>query len=707
MTKAAVPGENPSREIPRRRFFWTLFGRPLSLPPGDEGSLAFWRRQILESMLATGAILGSIAYIPSVLLSVRVHLWSIAVVDTLAYGYVLWAALSPRWSFRARVRGLLLVVYLLAVLLLVRLGTAAAGLLWLMAVPVLAAVLRGLRSAIFWWLLGAATLAACGWAVSAGLLDSQAQGVPQNLMVAAWVVNSSNALFLSAMLALPTALLLKGLDHTHHALSREQERFSKVFQSSPEPIAITRNSDGCILDVNEAWIRTFGWTREECLGGSDVGGMVAGAGLGAAGDCPPRALELRRRDGSLIPALVSARVLDLGGEACLLVAAQDLTATREAEAERQRLEAELLHAQKLESLGSLAGGVAHDMNNILAAIIGLGSTLQEQHQGNAGLSRSLGIILAAGERGRKLVRRLTDFARKGLEDARPVDLNALVRELADLLRSTTLQRIELILTLEPDLPPVLGERSALHSALMNLSVNAMDAMPEGGTLTFRTALAPRGEVELAVADTGVGMAPAVLARAMEPFFTTKPAGKGTGLGLAGVYGTMKAHGGSVEIRSREGQGTRIQLRFPVLGENASGAPAANGAEPEPRLLPRRVLVVDDDPIILETLPSTLEHLGNTVHKAARGQEALDLLEDGLEVDLVILDHNMPGLSGSDTLLRLRALRPDLPVILSTGFLAPEVEEEVRRVPALWLLNKPYTLPAIREKMAAIPVGGQG
>jgi CheY-like chemotaxis protein len=385
------------------------------------------------------------------------------------------------------------------------------------------------------------------------------------------------------------------------------------------------------------------------------------------------------------------------------VAAQDLTATREAEAERQRLEAELLHAQKLESLGSLAGGVAHDMNNILAAIIGLGSTLQEQHQGNAGLSRSLGIILAAGERGRKLVRRLTDFARKGLEDARPVDLNALVRELADLLRSTTLQRIELILTLEPDLPPVLGERSALHSALMNLSVNAMDAMPEGGTLTFRTALAPRGEVELAVADTGVGMAPAVLARAMEPFFTTKPAGKGTGLGLAGVYGTMKAHGGSVEIRSREGQGTRIQLRFPVLGENASGAPAANGAEPEPRLLPRRVLVVDDDPIILETLPSTLEHLGNTVHKAARGQEALDLLEDGLE----ILDHNMPGLSGSDTLLRLRALRPDLPVILSTGFLAPEVEEEVRRVPALWLLNKPYTLPAIREKMAAIPVGGQG
>jgi signal transduction histidine kinase/CheY-like chemotaxis protein len=628
-------------------------------------------------------------------------------VDTLAYGWVMWAALRPRWSYRARVRGLLGVVYLLAVMLLVRLGTAAAGLLWLMAVPILAALLRGLKSAVIWWLLGAVTLAACGWAVSAGLLEANPPGVPQTLALAAWVVNSSNALFLSAILALPTALVLKGLDQTNLALSREEERFGKVFQSSPEPIAISRDADGRILDVNEAWIRTFGWTREECLGGADVGAELTGKGLGAAGDCPPRVLELRRRDGSAIPALVSARVLDLGGEACLLVAAQDLTATREAEAERQRLEAELLHAQKLESLGSLAGGVAHDMNNILAAIIGLGSTLQEQHAEDAGLSRALGIILAAGERGRKLVRSLTDFARKGLEDAQPVDLNALARDVAYLLRSTTLQKVEVILALDPGLPLILGERSALHNALMNLCVNAVDAMPDGGTLAFRSGLAGPGHVELAIADTGRGMPPAVMARAMEPFFTTKPAGKGTGLGLAGVYGTMKAHGGSVEIRSQEGKGTRVLLRFPLLAEapNPGPAPAPDPAEPAP--VPRRILVVDDDPIILETLPSTLEFLGSTVTRASRGQEALDLLEGGLEVDLVILDNNMPGLSGIDTLLRLRVLCPDLPVILSTGFLAPDVEEEVGRVPAVWLLNKPYTLPAIREKMGAIPVGGMG
>jgi CheY-like chemotaxis protein/anti-sigma regulatory factor (Ser/Thr protein kinase) len=245
---------------------------------------------------------------------------------------------------------------------------------------------------------------------------------------------------------------------------------------------------------------------------------------------------------------------------------------------------------------------------------------------------------------------------------------------------------------------VLGEPAALTNAIMNLCVNAVDAMPAGGVLCLQTRTTPAGEVEAIVTDTGLGMAPEVLARAMEPFFTTKPPGKGTGLGLPGVYGTMKAHGGSVQLTSEEGRGTRVVLRFPRYApEEATphllAAPAPAG--PAEALF---ILVVDDDPVIQETLPSLLGFLGHRCRLAVGGQEALDLLAGGLQVDLVILDHNMPGLSGADTLVRIREALPQLPVLLSTGFLEPGVEDLTHRFSGVALLYKPYSLAGIRRKL---------
>jgi CheY-like chemotaxis protein len=284
--------------------------------------------------------------------------------------------------------------------------------------------------------------------------------------------------------------------------------------------------------------------------------------LMATGALAPQALDLFRKDGSTVPVLLSARMLDLEGEACLLVISQDLTAAGEAEAERRRLELELQHAQKLESLGGLAGGVAHDMNNNLAGILGLSSLLQHQYTAD--------LVLAKGLAG------------------------------INLLRSTTRQKIDLI-----------------------------------------------------------------------------------------------------GLQSKVGEGTQVVLSFPPLeAERTIPHP-----EPPPSLpaemAPLSVLVVDDDPIIQETLPDLLAFLGHATHSATRGQEALDLLATGLEVDLVILDHNMPGLSGAETLVRLRAIRPDLPVLLSTGFLEPGVEALAQRFQKVWLLNKPYSLAAIRAKLVGI------
>lgn len=364
------------------------------------------------------------------------------------------------------------------------------------------------------------------------------------------------------------------------------------------------------------------------------------------------------------------------------------------EEERRRIESELHHFQKLESVGRLASGVAHDMNNVLAAIMGLATVLRDRLEGDALGVGHLDLILNSADRGRALVRGLTAFARAQLEDAVPLDFNALIRQEAELLRQTTFRKVDLELDLEESLPPVMGEASALGNVLMNLCVNAVDAMPEGGKLTFRSRENPKGFVEISIVDTGQGMSPQVLARAMDPFFTTKPPGKGTGLGLSIVFGAMKAHGGTVGIQSAEGTGTAVLLRFPALAHEAGQveAEAELTAAPE---VPLTILLVDDEPMILESSSELLRHFGHRVVVARGGQESLDRLEAGLEVDLVILDQNMPGLNGIDTLRCLRATQPELPVILCSGQVDLGLQATLGAFPRTTLLEKPFRAPELQ------------
>ena len=367
-----------------------------------------------------------------------------------------------------------------------------------------------------------------------------------------------------------------------------------------------------------------------------------------------------------------------------------------AEEERKRLETELQHAQKLESLGSLAGGVAHDMNNVLGAIHAVTQTLKVVHAGEDRLMASITTIERAAMRGRDLVKGLSDFARKDLREACAVDLNEVVGQECELLRRTLLQRVRLDVALEEGLPMVMGEPSALGSAFMNLCVNAVDAMADGGVLVIRTRALPGAQVELAVDDTGQGMEPWVLQRAMEPFYTTKPYGKGTGLGLSMVYSTVKAHGGTIAIDSRPGEGTRIRLRLPALA--GAARPAAPEPVPADPGRPLRILLVDDDELIRDAAPELLELLGHQVTTASGGSEGLALLDLDVEVDVVLLDLNMPGLSGTETLALLRERRPGLPVILATGFLGDAVTHLLATDPHLLALSKPYTLEEARVKL---------
>ena len=396
-------------------------------------------------------------------------------------------------------------------------------------------------------------------------------------------------------------------------------------------------------------------------------------------------------------------VRDAAGRAIRVLGVnRDRTEQVRAEFERRRLQEERQHSEKLESLGSLAGGMAHDMNNVLAAIMGMASALRAKCADQDPQARPLDTILHASGRGRDLVRALTEFARKGLEEPHWFDLNDILRKEAELLGHARLRQSDLLLDLDPALPMFLGDASAMGSAIMNLGINALDAMVGGGTLRFQSRTLASGAIELTVSDTGQGMTPEVLARAMEPFYTTKPVGKGTGLGLARVYGTVKAHGGTLELQSEPGRGTTVRILLPA----DPAAPGAAGAEPRASGAQRslNILLVDDDELIQGSIQALLDVLGHATVAVNSGEAALVKLEAGYQPDIILLDMNMPGLGGAGTLPRLRLLRPDLPVLLTTGRADQTALDLVRRYPKVTLLSKPFGMNELRQQLDTL--GGQ-
>ena len=417
--------------------------------------------------------------------------------------------------------------------------------------------------------------------------------------------------------------------------------------------------------------------------------------LGAGG------LFLRREDGSMSPVQLIARELPLPGETLVVLLLRDLTgehlpgaALGEATANAQALEAQLRQDRKLEGLGQMAGGLAHDLNNVLGAILGLAAGHKDRLAPSEPLAAALETIISACRRGRGMTGGLLRFVRREAEPSGPVELNVLVREMVQLLSHSTLKEAKVSLRLEENLPTVRGDAAALSHALLNLCVNAVDAMPPGGRLTILTMVDARGRVCLSVRDQGAGMSPEVKARALEPFFTTKPSGKGTGLGLSQVATTMKAHQGLLELDSHPGEGTAVTLAFPPSPQPVCvPTPVASR--------PLSILVVDDDAALLEALCPLLESMGHQVQSATGGREALRRFQQGGEFDLVLLDLTMPGLGGAETMLRLLELRPRQAILLATGHGEASVAPLLAGHPTVGSIQKPFGLEELERRFAAL------
>jgi nitrogen-specific signal transduction histidine kinase len=383
-----------------------------------------------------------------------------------------------------------------------------------------------------------------------------------------------------------------------------------------------------------------------------------------------------------------------------------VTAEKAAAAELEAAQEALRQSQKMEAMGQLTGGVAHDFNNLLTPIVGSLDMLQRKGVGGEREQRLIAGAVQSAERAKTLVQRLLAFARRQPLQPVPVDIGKLMTGMAELVASTTGPQIKVVVDALDDLPPALADPNQIEMALLNLSVNARDAMPDGGTLRISagaesvrsdhpSGLRPGTYVKLSVADTGSGMDETTLKRAVEPFFSTKGIGKGTGLGLSMAHGLASQLGGALTIRSRLGLGTNVELWLPRSAVAPLRLDTAAAAVPA-SVIRGTALLVDDEEIVRMSTAEMLRELGYSVVQAASSEEAMRLLGQGAKFDLLVTDHLMPGMNGIELARAARGVQPGMHVLVISGY--AEIEGVVADVHRL---TKPFRQGELAESIAQL------
>ncbi|WP_175414743.1 PAS domain S-box protein [Nibricoccus aquaticus] len=503
------------------------------------------------------------------------------------------------------------------------------------------------------------------------------------------------------------------------ALRESEARFRSYFESPLIGMAITA-PDKRWLEVNDQLCRMLGYTQEE-LRGMTWGELTVEDDLAANEDSLKRALagqletyamdkRYRRKDGEIVHASIAVRCIRKpdGAVDYFLTVVQDQTARIEAEQAQAELESQLRQAQKLEALGQLAGGIAHDFNNILTAIMAYAELAAMDLDNPDEVRQHLDQVQKASNRARDLVRRILTFSRQRKQERKAVPLTPVIEEAVNLVRSTLPAAIEIAVKIAADAPVVLADLSQIHQVLMNLCTNSAHAMRDrpgrlsvvlervtvdAALVRAQPELREGSYARLTVSDTGSGMAPGVLKRVFEPFFTTKAPGEGTGLGLSVVHGIMQDHEGAVTVESELGKGTTFRLYFPeqIGVEEAVTA----GGSPMLRGKGERVMFIDDELALCDSTRQLLDKLGYRTTALSSPVAALERFREAPgDFDIVITDLSMPFMTGVDVGKEMLALRPELPVVLASGFSGTWTAEKVREQGLRDLLIKPLTAAAL-------------
>jgi two-component system cell cycle sensor histidine kinase/response regulator CckA len=521
------------------------------------------------------------------------------------------------------------------------------------------------------------------------------------------------------------------LRDVYQELAHREERFRSLIESSSD-IIVVLDAAGKPTFASPSVQRLLGYSPADLLGRdcSDLVHEEDRARIREYFDRPAREgidpagalFRVRHRDGSWRFLEATGRnLLDQPNVAGIVVDARDIT-------ERRHLEDQLAQAQKMEAIGRLASGIAHDFNNLLTAIIGYTEMLGSELAGDPGKSAMLGEIRKAADRAAALTRQLLAFSRRQILQPRPVNLNRLVLSMGNMLERLIGENIRLEVLPAKDLWTVLADPSQMEQVLLNITLNARDAMPEGGKVLIQTANLPPGTapqdlpagayVQLCVTDTGQGMDQETLSRVFEPFFTTKK--RGTGLGLATVYGIVRQSGGQIEVRSSPGQGSSFRIYLPAGAQGGRGEPPATAAPAGPAAVAvtaaarpgstaapaasarptgagQRVFVAEDEPAVNRMIVENLQRLGYQVASAVSPAEAL--ASNWGPIDLLVTDMVMPGLSGGELAERLRASNPRLRVLFISGYMEAEEARRSIQVKGTAFLQKPFASPELARAVS--------
>lgn len=496
------------------------------------------------------------------------------------------------------------------------------------------------------------------------------------------------------------------------ALRESEEKFRSLFEESKDIVYISTPA-GTLLDINPAGLEVFGYDSKEEMqhlnitedlywNPRDRGKKIHE--LNRNGFIKDYEIELKHKNGNRILALETATLVrdESGNPVAYRGIIRDIT--------RQRaFEEQLRNIHKMESIGTLAGGIAHDFNNILGIIVGHASLMEMNISSPDKLASSIDAILKASDRGASLVQKLLTFARKTDVVYESMNVNYVIEELTQLLEQTLPKKIRIKSDLKQNIPPIFADVTQIHQVLLNLALNARDAMPDGGTMSIMTGVLPVEKIRhrliketspeyifVKFSDTGIGMDESTIQRIFDPFFTTKDPGKGSGLGLALVYSIIESNDGIIEVDSAPGAGTTFTLYLPT--RMSTSQPDAEISVDVSSLSQgkERILIIEDEELLLQSLKTTLIDRGYFVLTASDGEKGLDLysfyLNDlfGNKIDLVISDIGLPKLSGEEVAKRIKSLDPRANVILASGFIDPEIKANLRKEGIVDFIQKPYS-----------------
>lgn len=534
-----------------------------------------------------------------------------------------------------------------------------------------------------------------------------------------WVADTSSLLNVVAQV-FASALENK---RTRLALQESEEHLRTVYETFPDPVTIIQAEDGRCIDVNSAFSRVTGWSTSEVIGKTaaelelwenPAERQKLIDGISENGKIENLEAQFRLKDGRTITALMSAVLIQLKDRPHILTIARDISELKSAQKEREQLKTQLIQAQKMEAIGTLAGGIAHDFNNILGAIIGYAEMALYDTRQDSMEHYNIDQVLKAGHRAKDLVKQILAFSRKSEQAKQIISLTPVIKEALTLLRASLPTSIEIKQNIESNLDAIFADPTQIHQVMMNLCTNAGHAMADtAGILSVSlqnidlnaTAAALYPElnagpyVKLSISDTGHGMDTATMDRIFDPYFTTKAQDKGTGMGLAVVHGIIKGHGGSIQVDSTPGQGSRFDILFPIMERQMVSETEELKALPTGS---ECILLVDDEDTLIDLGKNMLKKLGYRVETWTRPVEALESFRaDPHKFDLVISDMTMPSMTGDILATQLRQIRADLPIIICTGYSERINDRRAEELGIQDLIMKPFTIRRLAKTVREV------